>query len=143
MKYIHTKKTFKIHPCFGDIFNKDISIEKFVDDVFDSSLFTSKKKEFNVDIIEDDEKIIIKAELPGVKKSDLDVDFKGGILIITAEKTEDEQKDCVRKESRSGILTRSFSVGDIDSENVNASYIDGILTISMNKQSTSNKVNIS
>lgn len=93
--------------------------------------------EFLVDITDSEDSINLKAELPGVKKEDISVDYQDGVLSIKAEKKEEiEEKDdrILRRETKFGSMQRSFTVGAIDVDNISASYTDGILNIKLTKQ---------
>lgn len=76
----------------------------------------------------------VSAELPGVKKEDIDVDVDGNQVTISAEvKKESEEKkgeQIVRSERYYGKLERSFTLdSDIDETKVNAKYTDGVLKL--------------
>jgi HSP20 family protein len=90
-----------------------------------------------VDITEDDKAYVIKAELPEVKKEDVHVTVENGVLTLTGErKVEKEEKGRKhhRIERSYGTFARSFALpDDIDAEKVNASYKDGMLTITVAK----------
>ena len=92
---------------------------------------------FVVDITDTEGTITLKAELPGVKKEDISVDLNDGVLILKAEKKDqfkEKSESILRQESHYGVMQRSFTVGDIDTENVQALYEDGILTVSLKKK---------
>jgi HSP20 family protein len=86
-----------------------------------------------VDIIKKDKKVIVTAELAGIKKEDISIDINEDILTLKGErKIEDEVKkaDFYRKERFSGSFSRSFVLpAGISTEEINAEYKDGILTI--------------
>ncbi len=90
-----------------------------------------------VDIKETEKAYTIEAELPGMDKKDVKVTVQDGVLSITGErKHEEETKDkkLHRVERYYGSFLRRFTLPDnIDSENVNASFKDGLLTLSLNK----------
>ncbi len=76
----------------------------------------------------------ITAELPGVKKEDLHVTLRNGVLSIEAEvRQEDkEEKDgkLIRQERRYGKFLRSFDVGnEIKESDINAAFEDGVLCV--------------
>ncbi|MEQ8663893.1 MAG: Hsp20/alpha crystallin family protein [Gammaproteobacteria bacterium] len=92
-----------------------------------------------VDVKDLDDHYEITAELPGVKKDDLDVSLNEGVLTISAEtKQEDvEKKDgkVIRQERRYGKFMRSFDLGgDIKEADIAASFKDGILTLTAPKR---------
>ena len=76
------------------------------------------------------------AELPGFKKEDISIDIDKDCLTIAAERKdesedEDKERNYVRRERFYGSYSRSFNVKGIDTEAINASYADGILTLTM------------
>src|SRR5579871_365818 len=91
----------------------------------------------NVDVYEDAERIVIKADLPGMKQSDIDIEMNGDTLTIRGErKFEEETKrdNYVRIERQYGAFQRSFTIGiPIDLEQVRATYRNGILELTIPK----------
>ena len=90
------------------------------------------------DISETDTEYLVKAELPGVKKEDIDVSVENGVLTITAEsKSETEEKEgerIIRQERRYGRYLRSLRLGKaVDEKQVKASYKDGVLELILPK----------
>ena len=90
-----------------------------------------------VDIYADEKNIFIDAEIPGIKKEDLKISLQDNILTISGKKKRDEQKDkqFFRNEIICGDFSRSFSLPeDINTENVDASFENGVLKITIGKQ---------
>jgi len=100
-----------------------------------SRLNTSKVFSAAVDVVEGEKDFQLKVDLPGVKKEDVDISVKEGILTITAERKEDtisENSRYTRSERRYGSFSRSFSLGDnIDSDKIMANLSDGVLEVSL------------
>lgn len=91
-----------------------------------------------MDIRETEDTFIIKAEMPGIKKDDIEINIHDGLLTISGESEEkSEEKEegkIVRQERRYGKYVRSMTVGNnIDQENINASYNDGVLELTLPK----------
>ena len=91
-----------------------------------------------VDVVEKGEGYVVKAEIPGVKKDDINVTIEGNQVTISAEvKRESEQKDgerLVRSERYFGSVYRSFVLPvEIDEAASNAKYEDGILELTLTK----------
>jgi len=86
-----------------------------------------------VDIIEDNNEYLVKAELPELKKEEVKVNVENGELTISGErKSEKESKDEneIRVESFRGTFTRSFSLpDDIDPKGIRAESKDGVLKV--------------
>ncbi len=91
-----------------------------------------------VDIYEDDDRYILKADLPGLNKEDIQVDLNDNTLRISGEKknVEKTSKDnYVRLERKYGKFVRSFTVSDnIDTQNIKANYKDGVLEVTLPKK---------
>ncbi len=91
-----------------------------------------------VDIIDEKDQVRIKADLPGLKKEDIDVSADNGVLTIKGEKKEEKEvkeKDYVRSERYYGSFHRSFSLpAGVDAQKVNAVYKDGVLEVSLPKR---------
>jgi HSP20 family protein len=90
-----------------------------------------------VDITEDDKEYLIKAELPEVKKEDVNVTVENGILLIKGERKmekEEKKKTYHRVERSYGSFLRSFAVPeDADPEKVNAEFTNGVLCVHLAK----------
>lgn len=98
--------------------------------------------EMRVDITESDGHYKVRADLPGVKKEDINVRVDGNIVQIDAEvKKEKETKDAAGKVLRSeryyGSMSRAFTVAqDVDESKVVAKLEDGVLTLDLPKKAT-------
>ncbi len=90
-----------------------------------------------VDISEKDKEYLVKAQLPGVRRDDVKVEFLNGVLTLSGErKFEKEEKDekTHRIESAFGAFTRTFVVPeDVLTEKIAADYKDGILYVHLPK----------
>lgn len=91
-----------------------------------------------VDIVDGKEHVRLHVELPGIKKEDINISIENNVLTISGErKTEADLKKNAfyRKESKYGNFKRMFSLSeDIDLEEVNADYKDGVLKITLKKK---------
>ena len=90
-----------------------------------------------IDISEDDKSILIDAEIPGVPKENLKITLQDNILTIEGEKkkeSEEKEKNYYRTERCFGKFKRSFTLpAEVDSENVDANFKNGMLEIKINK----------
>ncbi len=90
-----------------------------------------------VDIEETNERFIVKAELPGVEKKDMDVTVENGVLTLKGERrkeVEEKNKKIHRVERSYGMFMRSFTLPEgVDEKKVMADYKDGLLTVSLPK----------
>ena len=88
------------------------------------------------DIKEKPTEYIVEAELPGVNKEQIVVEFRDNTLTISAEQNEEineEKPNYVRRERRLGSIKRRFYVENVNSEKIGAEYKDGLLTITLPK----------
>lgn len=88
-----------------------------------------------VDIEETDDTFIVEAELPGVKREDIQVELREGDLIITGELKERERVGVLRRRTRrTGQFSYCVSLpGETDAEKISASLADGVLTVMVPK----------
>jgi HSP20 family protein len=91
-----------------------------------------------VDIIDEKDNIRVRAELPGMKKEEIEVSVNNDTLSIKGEKKEEKEikeKDYVRSERYYGAFHRSFILpAGVDPQRVNAAYKDGVLEITLPKR---------
>jgi HSP20 family protein len=97
--------------------------------------------QIKVDVEENDKAYTVKAEIPGVRKEDINVQIEGNQVSIGAEvKQEKDVKEngkLIRSERYYGSLYRSFSLGqDVDQAAANAKYADGILQLTLPKKAS-------
>ena len=90
-----------------------------------------------VDIYETDEKMVIKAELPGLKKEDIDIEIRDNTLTLKGERKfekEIKQENYHRVERTYGSFQRSFTLpSTVKQEAIEATFKDGILEVSLPK----------
>lgn len=91
----------------------------------------------SVDMFEDNDDLVVKAELPGMQKDDINIEFAGDSLTISGEKkTEEktERKDYYREERSFGSFRRKLHLPvEVKLDNTTASFKDGVLEIRMPK----------
>lgn len=116
----------------------------YLDDVFDDFMFPRIKEsdfgKMRCDIYEKDNVYHLEMDIPGFDRNDVNIEIDDNdYLTITAEKNnenteEDESKNYIRKERSYGKYQRSFYVGGIDKENIEAEFVNGILKVTMPKK---------
>jgi HSP20 family protein len=93
-----------------------------------------------VDIYEEDDNIIVQAELPGVSKDGISVDVKDRVLTIKGERSADNEVNedkYFRRERVYGQYKRAFTLpANVDPESVKAEYNDGVLKVLVPKPET-------
>jgi len=94
-----------------------------------------------VDVTENDKSYVVRAEIPGVKKEDINVAIDGNQVEISAEvKNEKDARDgekVLRTERYYGKVYRAFTLGqDIDDAATQAKYADGVLELTLAKKAS-------
>jgi HSP20 family protein len=92
-----------------------------------------------VDVKEDDKSYTVRADIPGVKKEDIQVDVEGNMISLRAEaKQEKEEKKgekVIYSERSYGMVSRSFSLpAEVDAKGAKAEYKDGVLSLMLPKK---------
>ncbi len=94
-----------------------------------------------VDVIDEKDKLRIKADLPGIKKEDVEINIEDGVLSIKGERQnekEEKNKNYYRRECFYGVFERSISLpAEVDIEKAEANYKDGVLEIILPKKEES------
>src|SRR3954452_6420659 len=91
-----------------------------------------------VDVYEDEHKVTLKLEIPGIKQEDVDIRLENNTLTVRGERNfekEEKEENFHRIERRYGSFSRSFTLpNSVDPENVKADYRDGVLNIELAKR---------
>jgi HSP20 family protein len=98
--------------------------------------------QIRIDLSETDKDYTVKAEIPGVKKEDIDVRIDGNQVTISAEVKQDKEdkKDgrVLRCERRYGYASRSFMLdSDVEQSSADAKYSNGVLELKLPKKAQS------
>jgi len=108
----------------------------YLDDMFDNFMTTSKN-DMKCDIYEKEGKYHIEMDIPGFDKNDISLEVKDGYLTITAEKSNEEnieEKNYIKRERNYGKYQRSFYLGELDTDNVDAEFVNGTLKVVIPKK---------
>ncbi len=130
---------FELIP-FGHNINKMTSFDPFrAFDDMERQMFSGANAlaSFRTDVEDKGDSYVLEAELPGMKKEDIDIQIENECLTISAVRKaeeEDKKRNYVKQERFYGSYSRSFDVSGIDIDKIEASYNDGILTLVMPKQ---------
>jgi HSP20 family protein len=91
-----------------------------------------------VDIYEDEHKIVLKLEVPGLKESELNIQLENQVLTVKGERKfekEEKEENFHRIERRYGSFYRSFTIPNtVNPESVKAGYDAGVLKIELEKR---------
>ena len=97
----------------------------------------------SIDVLDRDDEIIVKAELPGVEKKDLDISLTNNSVTIkssTSHEEKEEKGDYYRCEITKGAYMRTVALpSEVDDAKAKASFKDGILEITMPKVEKSHR----
>jgi HSP20 family protein len=124
--------------------------ESYNDAGRDESLTTSSFAPA-VDVYEDEHKVALKIEVPGIEEKDIDVRVENNTLTVHGERKiekEEKEENYRRVERQYGSFTRTFTLPQtVDTENVSATYDKGVLKITLPKKAEAKpkqvKVNVS
>ena len=91
----------------------------------------------SVDIVENDDRYVLEAELTGLTEKDVDLKVEDNLLTISSKKTEEkkeEKRSYLLRERKDYQFTRSFVLPkDVDREHISASFKNGLLTLDLPK----------
>lgn len=125
---------------FDDIF-KDVPAGYFVRPVAGERV--QNPDQIRLDVQESGPDYIVHADIPGVRREDIDVSIDGNKVTLTAEfRPEDrkiEDSKVLHSERHAGTVTRAFRLpSEIDQGSAKARYQDGVLTLTLPKASAKN-----
>jgi HSP20 family protein len=90
-----------------------------------------------VDVYEDKDSLLVKAELPGLKKEDIEISLHDGFLTLTGERKHEEKREgaeVYRSERWVGRFNRSISLPcSVEADKITATYNEGVLTVTLPK----------
>lgn len=90
-----------------------------------------------VDIYDENDHVVLKAELPGVEKKDIEIDVDGRVLTLKGKRTADNEENgehYYQRERIVGNFARSFSLhAEVNPDKIKAEFKDGILTLKIPK----------
>jgi HSP20 family protein len=91
-----------------------------------------------VDIFEDENKLVLKIEIPGMRQEDLDVRLENNTLSVKGERSfqsEGKEENFHRVERRYGSFYRAFTIPNtVDPNSIKADYEAGVLRLELNKK---------
>lgn len=119
-----------------DPFATLVGLQRAMENVMGSDWFGSRTSGSGafplVNVFTDGDDFVVVAELPGVKKEDLDVQVRGDTLRLQGKKSVayDETASVHRRERAAGQFDRTLTLpDDVDVARVSAEYRDGVLTL--------------
>ena len=130
----HNDEFLTTNKSKGELF--DPFFEDFFEFPFKKN-FREIEKMMKTDVKETENNYEIEVDLPGFDKKDVSISLNDGYLTISAKKenaTNENEHKYIRRERYYGSCQRSFYVGDIDENEINARLENGILTINVPKE---------
>jgi HSP20 family protein len=109
----------------------------------ETRLFAEAEMIPSVDIFEDKDDIVVKAEIPGIAKDDVNVNVTDNTITISGEKKKEEKvekKDYYRLERSFGSFSRTFHLpAEVQTNKAKATFKDGVLEVRMQKTEEAKK----
>lgn len=128
---------FKLTPFSTSPRKRDDFVDFYdaVDDFFSSSPFRSLRNDtFKIDIKDKDNHYFIEADLPGIKRDEIKVNYDDQTLTIQVERTEEEKdENYLHRERKVTSMRRSIHLPDVDPSKVKAKLDEGVLKITAEK----------
>lgn len=106
---------------------------------YDQLVDNSRKSDIRCDIYEENNNYVIKADIVGASKKDIDLTIKEGHLTISVKRQMDNSRKYIIRERKYFDEERTIYLGRIDDEKIDASYEDGVLTIIVPKLKLNDK----
>ena len=126
-----THNTNELGGTFADFIS-----DFFNDDFFSPMEMISGMNQFSADVRETNNEYLVSAELPGINKEDIKLDYDNNNLIIRAKRQEahdDSRDNYIRKERSYGEISRSFYIDNVNKEGIRAKFDNGELKIILPK----------
>ena len=132
LSIFNTGQRYPLHRDLARLFENPWQGSDLSDSLFEGAYQPS------VDVSEDSEGFLVKAELPGMSKDDIKISMENGVLSIEGEKKEErdsKQGGLLRRERSYGSFYRAFSLpAGVDASKAEASYTDGVLQLKLPKK---------
>ena len=109
----------------------------YLDDIFDDFVTSKREQGLKCDIYEKEGVYHIEMDIPGFDKKDISMEVKDGYLVISASKEDnvnEDEKNYIRRERVYGKYERSFYLGDLDEERIEAEFANGVLKVTIPKK---------
>lgn len=118
---------------YEDLFRRPLSLFSHPPDWPRMKFLEKDEMSFTADIYEEGNDVVVKADMPGVKKEDVNVSLSDDTITIRGERKKEEKverKDYYRVERSYGSFTRSFRLpADVQTDRAEAKFGDGVLEI--------------
>jgi len=131
-----------VYHLMNSFFNDDFYKQNYIDGL------SLSEEYLRVDIQENEKEYIIEAEVPGVNREDINIDYKDQYLIIevnTKKENEETKDNYIRRERSQKSCRRTFLMADLQNTNITAKLDNGVLKIfapKVEKVETSFKIEV-
>lgn len=120
---------------------KSVSPLDVFEEFFDTGFFPKYYRNTSrfiapLNVTSNETSVTVTTELPGLRKDDITIEYHEGVLTISGEKKHEanrDEKGVHIQEISYGDFNRQVNVGDIDFQNADADYSNGVLTITLPK----------
>lgn len=121
---------------------RDFLDRNFWDDSLDR--FFTDADSFNVDIKDDKDAYTLEADLPGLSKDDIQLDYSNNVLSISGQQEmsteeKDDESNYIRRERSSRSYSRQFLIKDVDEDQITAKFDNGVLKVHLPKTDADDK----
>ncbi len=114
-----------------------LNVDRFFDDLLDSSFFGHSATLPAVDVRETEEAYLMDIDLPGLSEKDVEVKLDNSLLTISSKKEESKEQKSngyILKERKASHFRRSFVIPDeVEREKISANFTNGVLSLSFPK----------
>jgi len=96
---------------------------------------------FKLDIVEKENEYLVEAEMPGIRKDEIDLNIDGDTLCVSVNRIEESNNDgknYIHRERRASSMCRRVRLADAKLEDIKAKLEDGVLTITVSKDTKAN-----
>lgn len=128
MKYLRPYRANSLDDIFQSAFSP----------FFSSDLGERKYGTMRTDITEREDSYLFEIDLAGYQKENISLDLDKGYLTVSAKDAREEESNergYIRRERVSGSCSRTYYVGDVTEKDIKAKYEQGVLTLTVNKES--------
>ncbi|MCL2152813.1 MAG: Hsp20/alpha crystallin family protein [Oscillospiraceae bacterium] len=130
------RRSYNVLPRTGTGFE---DFRNMLDDFFSDGLVPSRnllRDTFKLDIVEKENEYLVEAEMPGVKKDEIDLNIDDETLCISINRIEESNNDgknFIHRERRASSMCRRVRLNDAKLDEITAKLDDGVLTVTIPK----------
>ena len=117
-------------------------VDSFFDDLFDLPIIKTKNLSFKLDVKEDEKNYLIEADVPGIKKDEIKINYEDQTLTISVEREEEKnenKENYIHRERGYCSMQRALHLPNVDPKKIKAKLDDGVLKLTVEKSEVENK----